>query len=85
MNPETTTSTSNAASAAPVPAARPLAGKVAFVTGGARGIGFAHDCGLDAQRLDLGSLQHERLAGDGQAAASQEGDGERNGKKAKGK
>ncbi len=41
MNPETTTSTSNAASAAPVPAARPLAGKVAFVTGGARGIGAA--------------------------------------------
>ncbi|HMZ11153.1 MAG TPA: oxidoreductase, partial [Plasticicumulans sp.] len=41
MNPETTTSTSNAANAAPVPAARPLAGKVAFVTGGARGIGAA--------------------------------------------
>ncbi|HMX53086.1 MAG TPA: SDR family NAD(P)-dependent oxidoreductase, partial [Plasticicumulans sp.] len=41
MNPETTTSTSNAANAAPVPAARPLAGKVAFVTGGAGGIGAA--------------------------------------------
>ena len=23
----------------------------------ARGISFAHDCGLDAQRLDLGGLQ----------------------------
>ena len=30
MNPETTISPSNAANASPVPAARPLAGKVAF-------------------------------------------------------